>query len=124
MRNHPPDLRDPREMTDTDRAIDRLWRTVEGGEMINAWITALEACYEGRWRIRNKGEGPVVVHCVFHEERTPSLFLYPDGGFMCYGCGACGDLVDFIDRKGLSPEDIVARKVNSVAVGQLSLGLY
>ncbi len=32
----------------------------------------------------------VVLHCVFHEERSPSLFLYPDGFYRCYGCGKCG----------------------------------
>jgi hypothetical protein len=34
------------------------------------------------------------VSCVFHEERTPSLHLYADGGFYCHGCQGSGDIVD------------------------------
>ena len=39
------------------------------------------------------------IHCPFHDERTPSLKLYDgDGGFSCYGCGAAGDQIDFLQR--------------------------
>jgi DNA polymerase len=33
--------------------------------------------------------------CPFHDERTPSLQIYPDH-FHCYGCGAHGDAVDWL----------------------------
>lgn len=35
------------------------------------------------------------VRCPFHEERTASLKIYPDG-FYCFGCGAHGDQIDFV----------------------------
>lgn len=34
------------------------------------------------------------ISCVFHEERTPSLWLHQDGGYYCFGCQASGDIVD------------------------------
>lgn len=35
--------------------------------------------------------------CPFHKEKTPSFTVYPDTGwFVCYGCGATGDSIDFV----------------------------
>jgi DNA primase len=41
--------------------------------------------------------------CPFHEDRTPSLSVNVETGrFRCFGCGAHGDLVDFVrQRHGL-----------------------
>ena len=39
------------------------------------------------------------ARCPFHDDRTPSLSLYPeDGRFKCYGagCGLHGDVIDFV----------------------------
>ena len=39
------------------------------------------------------------AQCPFHDDHTPSLFLYPeDGRFKCYGagCGLHGDVIDFV----------------------------
>jgi DNA primase len=37
--------------------------------------------------------------CPFHNERTPSFTVF-DGGrrFQCFGCGASGDVLDFVQR--------------------------
>ena len=37
--------------------------------------------------------------CPFHADRTPSFTIY-DGGerFYCFGCGASGDVLDFVQR--------------------------
>ena len=37
--------------------------------------------------------------CPFHADRTPSFTIY-DGGerFQCFGCGASGDVLDFVQR--------------------------
>ena len=45
--------------------------------------------------------------CPFHEEKTPSFMVVPDSQkFHCFGCGAHGDVVDFIQmRHGLSFQD-------------------
>ena len=37
--------------------------------------------------------------CPFHPDRSPSFTIYSDGGrFCCFGCGAQGDVFDFIQR--------------------------
>ena len=41
------------------------------------------------------------VRCPFHSEKTPSLVIYPDNSFHCYGCGANGQgAIDFCLRMG------------------------
>jgi DNA primase len=38
--------------------------------------------------------------CPFHPDRTPSFTIYADDRrFMCFGCGAEGDVLDFIMRR-------------------------
>jgi hypothetical protein len=34
--------------------------------------------------------------CPFHEDRSPSFFVFPDNRFKCFGCGVAGDPADFI----------------------------
>lgn len=43
--------------------------------------------------------------CPFHDDRTPSLHVYPgNGGWYCYGCEAGGTIIDFGARLyGLEP---------------------
>lgn len=40
-----------------------------------------------------------VCRCPFHEERTGSFTVYPDGGFNCFGCGVAGDVFAYIQRR-------------------------
>ena len=43
------------------------------------------------------------IHCPFHEDRTPSLQLYDDGTWYCYGsCQAGGSIFDFATRAWLT----------------------
>jgi DNA primase len=49
--------------------------------------------------------------CPFHTEKTPSFTVTPDGNFFhCFGCGASGDIYDFLIRiEGLEfPEAVEA----------------
>jgi len=41
--------------------------------------------------------------CPFHEDgKTPSLAVYEDGGYKCFGCGAWGDVIKWVEvRQGL-----------------------
>ena len=39
--------------------------------------------------------------CPFHEDRSPSLVVYPEtASFYCFGCGVGGDAIDFVRRAG------------------------
>lgn len=55
--------------------------------------TPIEKFYEGR--LRHSGSRLVGL-CPFHEERTPSFFIFPDNHFHCYGCQVHGDVIDFV----------------------------
>ncbi len=38
-----------------------------------------------------------MVRCPFHEDRNPSLKLYPDH-YYCFGCHAHGDVIDLLAK--------------------------
>jgi hypothetical protein len=35
------------------------------------------------------------IACPFHDDHRPSLQLYPDGSFYCFGCRRGGTIYDF-----------------------------
>ena len=40
------------------------------------------------------------ARCPFHEDKTPSLAIYPGtGGWYCFGCGEGGSTIDFIMKR-------------------------
>ncbi len=42
-----------------------------------------------------------LIHCTFHNEKTPSMKLYPNKGrFKCFGCGAAGSTIDLYASTG------------------------
>ena len=52
------------------------------------------------------------ARCCFHNEKTASLRIYPNG-YKCYGCGQAGSVIDFVMKYfGLSFLDACA-KINS-----------
>ena len=40
-----------------------------------------------------------VTHCPFHNDKTPSFFIYPDNSFYCFSCKEGGDAITFVMRK-------------------------
>lgn len=38
-----------------------------------------------------------MVNCPFHDDRSPSMKLNEDY-FYCFGCGAKGDVIDFVAK--------------------------
>lgn len=52
----------------------------------------------------------VSIRCVFpnHNDSSPSLVLYPDNSFNCFGCGANGqNAIDFAIALGYSTKDAI-----------------
>ncbi|MPZ99101.1 MAG: hypothetical protein GEU80_07130 [Dehalococcoidia bacterium] len=60
--------------------------------------------------LRPRG-GRLTGRCPFHEDRDPSLVVYPDTrSFHCFGCGASGDVIDFVRRaEGIGFREAVDR---------------
>ena len=74
-------------------------------ELQQARQVPLEGLYEGKLR---KVGSRLVGLCPFHEEKTPSFYIFPDNHFHCYGCNAHGDTITFIEKlKGLDFPDAV-----------------
>ncbi|MGI8880733.1 MAG: DNA primase [Jatrophihabitans sp.] len=49
--------------------------------------------------LRNAGGGNMKGICPFHEEKSPSLSVSPARNlFHCFGCGAGGDVIRFVER--------------------------
>ena len=41
------------------------------------------------------------IKCPFHADKTPSMVIYPDGSWHCYGCGLGGqNSIDFMIAGG------------------------
>lgn len=59
--------------------------------------------------------------CPFHAEKTPSFTVYEDGGewrFHCHGCGADGDVINFIARaEGRDNNEVFAELLGNPELG-------
>jgi DNA primase len=50
-------------------------------------------------QLRNAGGGNLKGICPFHDEKSPSMSVSPSRGlFHCFGCGAGGDVIRFVER--------------------------
>ncbi|HEX2902927.1 MAG TPA: DNA primase [Jatrophihabitans sp.] len=50
-------------------------------------------------QLRNSGGGNLMGICPFHDEKSPSLSVSPARNlFHCFGCGAGGDVITFVER--------------------------
>jgi len=61
-------------------------------------FTLLKIVKESGIEMRHQN-GKYVGLCPFHEEKNPSFFVFPDGYFKCFGCGAYGDKIDFVQKR-------------------------
>lgn len=51
--------------------------------------------------------------CPFHNEKTPSMKIYSgEKGFYCFGCGASGDVIKFIQMYFNIPFKDALKKIN------------
>jgi twinkle protein len=81
----------------TQESIKKLKETVSLFDIINDEI-----------KLKKSGSY-YITKCPFHDEKTPSFKVKPkDNHFKCFGCGAYGDMIDFIVKlKSLSFQDAV-----------------
>ncbi len=63
------------------------------------------------------------IYCPFHNEKTASMKLYDgDKGYHCFGCGASGDVIKFVQQYfGLGFKDAI-QKLNDDFMLGLPLG--
>jgi len=56
-----------------------------------------------------------VGRCCFHDDKNPSLIVTPDKGlFHCPGCGAAGNVIQFVARKeGISDREAALKLVST-----------
>jgi hypothetical protein len=74
----------------TNKIKNKLPSRFDIGEAKNYPI---ENLYEGE--LRQVG-GRLQGLCPFHEEKTPSFFIFPDNHFYCFGCQEHGSAIDFL----------------------------
>lgn len=55
----------------------------------------LDAVVGASRKLVKSGRNKLAV-CPFHPDRSPSLVLYPDDTYHCYGCGQHGDVIDYV----------------------------
>lgn len=64
--------------------------TPENGEW-KAILDELEVGYRQR-----RLSGAIFRLCFFHDEKSPSMFMWPNGGLYCHGCGVTLDIDEFL----------------------------
>jgi DNA primase len=70
----------------------------------------------GQYVALRKRGNDLVGLCPFHAEKTPSLHVHPDRGFFkCFGCGAGGDAITFVQRIENAPFGDVVRSLAAKA---------
>ena len=52
----------------------------------------------GRWLELKRAASNLVAVCPFHADNSPSLTIYPDNHYHCYGCNEHGDIFDFVQK--------------------------
>lgn len=61
-------------------------------EAVKQSVTTRQAAERYGIRVERNG----MCRCLFHEDKTPSMKL--DRRYYCFGCGATGDVIDFVSR--------------------------
>ncbi len=74
----------------------------------------------GRYVELQKSGSEFKTCCPFHSERTPSFSVVPDKGiYYCFGCGAGGDAVDFVQQfEGVGFREAVQRITGNLSAGE------
>lgn len=81
----PPQSRRPARPRPSRNPLDRALLAIPAEQYVRA-LTGRQADRTGK------------ALCPFHEDRNPSLQLYADGSWYCFGCRAGGTIYDFAAR--------------------------
>ena len=69
-------------------------------EAVKQSVTTRQAAERYGIRVERNG----MCHCPFHDDSTPSMKL--DRRYYCFGCGATGDVIDFVSQlRGIGSKD-------------------
>jgi hypothetical protein len=107
----PMDERPPIQPRPERSRLDRELLSIPAGE----YVRVLTGCSPNR-------EGK--VRCPFHEDSEPSLQLYPDGGFYCFGsrCRKGGTIFDFAAHLwGITPRGVAFLELRNRLAKQFDL---
>ncbi len=76
------------------------------------------ATFIGQYVPLKKRGRDLVGLCPFHGEKTPSFHVHPeDGFFKCFGCGAAGDVIGFLQKlENLTFPDAVRILANKAGI--------
>ncbi|MBP7806886.1 hypothetical protein KA047_00125 [Candidatus Saccharibacteria bacterium] len=86
--------------------IDGLLDTYE----IDGWQPIVEAF--DMYTERRSVSGALISLCLFHDEKTPSFWMYPSERAICYGCSAHGTRGDVIAQQTTVQPSIVLSRLN------------
>lgn len=92
-------------------AIEEIRRRVDIVEVISEYV-----------ELRRQGRNLIGL-CPFHQEKTPSFSVHPEGQFFhCFGCGVGGDVFRFVQlREGLTFPEAVRRLARRAGVPEEAL---
>ncbi|CAO3445828.1 DNA primase DnaG [Azospirillum argentinense] len=68
----------------------------------SALASVARACGVDLSEISVNGAAAWKACCPFHQEKTPSFYVYQDDRFRCLGCGAAGDGREFVRLMGVA----------------------
>jgi DNA primase len=90
-----------------DKSIQEVRERARIDDIVGQYVT-----------LRSAGGGSYKGLCPFHDEKSPSFNVNPSRGFFhCFGCGAGGDVFDFVQRiDGLSFLETVERLAEKLGV--------
>lgn len=80
-------------------------------EAVKQSVTTRQAAERYGIRVERNG----MCRCPFHDDKTPSMKL--DRRYYCFGCGATGDVIDFVSRlRGIGSKEAVILLAQDFAI--------
>ncbi len=91
--------------------VERVKAVVDAVALISTYVPLRRS--GARWSGR----------CPFHDDRSPSFSVSPEGFFKCFGCGVGGDVIRFIELKeGLGFREALAKVAEFAGVPLTPVG--